>query len=60
MFMGSFFLEVPKSIDDKGSWASEDGWSDQVRFSTAYWGRYMNRFVRKSHKAPQGKNAISS
>ena len=53
-----FFWKVPKSIDDKGSWASKDGWLDWVRFFAAYWGRYMNRFMRKSYKTPQGKNAI--
>ena len=52
------FFILPKSIDDKGSWASKDGWLDWVRFSTAYCGRYMNRFVHKSHKAPQDKNVI--
>jgi len=50
--VGSFFWKVPKSIDYKGYWASKDGWLDWVRFFAAYWGRYMNRLVRESHKAP--------
>ena len=57
-YLGSLFWKVPKSIDDKGSWASRDGWLDWVWFSAGYWGHYMNQFVCKSHKAPQGKNAI--
>ena len=58
-FLFFFFWKVPKSVDDKGSWASKDRWLDWVWFFVAYWGHYMNRFVRKSYKTPQGKNAIS-
>ena len=34
--VGSFFWKVPKSIDDKGSWAFKDGWLDWIWFSAAY------------------------
>ena len=57
-FCGFLFLKVPKFVDDKGSWASMDGRLDWIPFSVAYWGHYMNRFMRKSHKTPQGKNVI--
>ena len=57
---GFLFWKVPKSIDDKGSWVFKDGWLDWVQVSAAYWGCYMNQFVCKSHKSPQGKNAIPS
>ena len=31
---------------------------DWAWFTTAKWGLIMNQVVRKSHKSPQGKNAI--
>ena len=54
------FWMVPRPIGDKGSWASKGRWLDWVWLSADYWGCYMNRFVRESHRVPQGKNAISS